>query len=701
MKESIPIDKGPVWKCGFSPDGTRLFACCANGELRQYDVHSRALRRSYRHGTGGGLFSFAASSFNDLVVAGANDGKLLLWDQKTGKLKRQIRQHEKTVFGCCMGRTNTKLLSCSADSMTILWDLETCKYLFTCGGHKGFVYMVDSDSTETSFLTCSFDRTVRVWDHRTGCEVSTLEGHNLDVTCVKYSPDDRYFLSSSSDRTVRIWDSRRMAPVGQWEAHTSAVESCDWEGSSSKFATCSVDGKAKVWDAKSSICVSERDYGCDLECAAFSPTKSVVAISGLDKAVHLWDYPRSGRDLEFVHADVYFTSISVDEFFYCFSHQNAYQQMMAEKDSVLGTKPGDSYVFFPYAEQRVSGKVLRNDVEGKSYVTTWRRAGMPTVAVTSYQFEECPPWGCHATFRIYDVGTHGRSALEWHKDNIWNPLGGFGVELRSLDGTILQRESIGRRELLESLSGAMGFLDSVDMEERPASGGDMPLDTGLHPHSVDDFVVLLGDPSTGGKPTGGLKGQKVDYLQRRFGTRRYYRPSNSALQSEVKALYKEEARNVQVVFQEQKAQLQRQYLEAIQMLEKWRKEDVRDPDLDLESTEKKLQIFRTSITRNLVTGQVVEGGRNQGTPSSIRASNQPVNLPHSAHGRRAADADSAESQSPRAVGSRPMDSKLLESESKAGEGSKLVDDKKMRRQSIGKTQSDLNREGSGTARGVP
>ncbi|MGF1580169.1 MAG: WD40 repeat domain-containing protein [Gemmataceae bacterium] len=232
------------------------------------------------------------------LVSASEDGKLLVWDTKEGKLKKAMGKE-------ALGRPPIKMFTSSADgkifavskdgSEIALWDATSernigspwkaspvaqCFALSPDGGilatghrvtraglttgqirlwdvatRKETLKPIEQDSPAvslsfapggTALLTGGADHQVRVWNYKTGQFLRGYAGHIGSVNHVAATPDGKFYVSAGKDSTVRVWDVQPAARV--ISAHQDWI--CTFAASEDNklLATGSRNGEVSIWD---------------------------------------------------------------------------------------------------------------------------------------------------------------------------------------------------------------------------------------------------------------------------------------------------------------------------------------------------------------------------------------------------------------------------------------------------------------------
>lgn len=123
----------------------------------------------------------AAARTEPLVLAGCQDGKVLLVNAATGKLLRTLAGHRLSVESV------------------------------------GFVNLGGAELP----VTASADRTIKVWEP-SGAERGSCE-HGAGLVRIKCHPTLPVIFACSSDGVAKSWDARNCQPIATFTGHVDAI----------------------------------------------------------------------------------------------------------------------------------------------------------------------------------------------------------------------------------------------------------------------------------------------------------------------------------------------------------------------------------------------------------------------------------------------------------------------------------------------
>jgi WD40 repeat protein len=141
--------------------------------------------------------SLAFSPDGKLLAAACMDGKLRLFDGRTGELKK-VWDDDSGRWWVVFSPDSKTLVSQSRDKTVKVWDVEKAKVLRTLQGNKGSVtamaFSPDGKLFATGGIVMEKDKVVGeviLWDAKTGDLKHTLPGLTVPVSTLSFSPDGK------------------------------------------------------------------------------------------------------------------------------------------------------------------------------------------------------------------------------------------------------------------------------------------------------------------------------------------------------------------------------------------------------------------------------------------------------------------------------------------------------------------------------
>ncbi|KAG7227522.1 hypothetical protein INR49_005337, partial [Caranx melampygus] len=212
--------RSPLRVCALAPDSSLLLAGACDGTVSLWDFASRTLRRCSSVSEAS-VVACCFSPCSQFFVTGCTHGDLKLWDVDISLLHAEKDAHDLGVTccssapqfevdGCCV---EFRLASCGQDSQLKIWIVSQRE------GAGMPLCPLPQPQTPSLHLRDSVDKSVAIYDANLGTLLNTLKQHDRYVTAVAVSPTMPWIATGSMDRTVNVWR------IGDAGSTTAAAES--------------------------------------------------------------------------------------------------------------------------------------------------------------------------------------------------------------------------------------------------------------------------------------------------------------------------------------------------------------------------------------------------------------------------------------------------------------------------------------------
>jgi WD40 repeat protein len=278
---------GGVSAMAFSPDGKRLASVGLFGGLQVRDLSSG---KKY---TAPKVLAWCVACHprGKVIVTGAWDGSITLWDADSLRPRTTLKGHTDKVWALSFSSTGKLLASASIDQTVKLWDMDTGKETATLR-HPHYVYEVAFLKGDKLLATGS--DALRLWDVATGKETAAVKPKGADeVSLLAVSPDGKTVAFAPAGVQLK-------PQVLLWDIHARVQRpGPDLKGQSASALAFSLDGKllavgitdqAVLWDlgAGKQKAALGGHYGPP-NCLTFSPDGGTLAASDYEGTIRLWD----------------------------------------------------------------------------------------------------------------------------------------------------------------------------------------------------------------------------------------------------------------------------------------------------------------------------------------------------------------------------------------------------------------------------
>jgi len=282
--QSLSISPDERFVLAGSDDGTLILWEISTGrKIREFEKRPKRIH------------SVVISPLGRFALSGNEDGTMSLWDISTGRVIRTFRGSSVKILSVAYSPDGRFALCGSSDSTLRLWDLSSGENIRIFRGHGDAVVAVAFSPDGRFSLSGGNDNVLKLWDVTTGREIRTYRGHTGALTSVAFSPDGRYALSGAKDSTVRLWEISTGREIHTFKGHQHWVTSVDYSPDGRYVLSGSKDDTLKLWD------VSRRqnirtfsEHSGDVNSSVFSPDSRYI-LSGGWRSLHLWDVSSGSR----------------------------------------------------------------------------------------------------------------------------------------------------------------------------------------------------------------------------------------------------------------------------------------------------------------------------------------------------------------------------------------------------------------------
>ncbi|MCB9453072.1 MAG: TIR domain-containing protein [Anaerolineaceae bacterium] len=276
----------------FTPSPTATRVPIVPGDLPQY----------------GSLYGVQWSPDGTQVLAGEDDGTVIVWNVATGEENYRFENHHSSILAFARGLWSpdgTRIVTYSDDHKALIWNVSTGDLQQELSGHGADILFMAWSPDSARLVSISADNTARVWDAATGQTLFLLNHENAALFDVAWSPNGSQIVTTSGDGTVRLWK----ANTGELllslpdSPQPMNIYGASFSPDGSRVVTTSVDGNATIWDANTGQAIHTLPVSTPpinpeaiLYDTAWSSDGNRILIHSLQESPTVWDV-ESGEQL--------------------------------------------------------------------------------------------------------------------------------------------------------------------------------------------------------------------------------------------------------------------------------------------------------------------------------------------------------------------------------------------------------------------
>jgi WD40 repeat protein len=291
----LPGHPARVWKAAFSRDGRHLVAGAQDGVVVVWDVRRRTVSRRLA-GHAGPVRDVAFSPDGRWLASASYDDTVHLRTWPDGATRFVLADAGAGWVHAVAFRPDGARLAAASNYGFTLWRTGDGRRVPSPQGHHWIVSAAAWTPDGRLLVTAGWDQIVLL--HReVGTTPVALRGHQGRIQDLAISPDGRRLATAGNDGMIRIWDlptGRRRLAIRD---HTGAVLDVTWSRDGRRLVSAGRDQTVRLWEAESGEELARwRGHPGLVRAVALSPVEPLLAVvSGGDVSggITLWPLPEA------------------------------------------------------------------------------------------------------------------------------------------------------------------------------------------------------------------------------------------------------------------------------------------------------------------------------------------------------------------------------------------------------------------------
>lgn len=277
-----------VRKVAITRDGKFMAAPCFDGKVRLWDTKTGRLIRTWE--LGGLVSALAISPDGKQICVGNDTGKLVGWDLATGKILFDHITGQENIYDLAFSPDGKTLVSANHLGSVSLWDPMKGTYLRQIAAHNQRVWSVCFHPDSKLFASCGEDGKINLWEAATGKLLRSISAHQGWANAIAFSPNGKLLASCGKDGQLALWT---------WETGKNVrtirgevAYSLDFTANGKKLAAANEFGGVQFWEVATGKKLQSFDEPQSKTYAvAISPSGDLLVSGGMDGKIHVWRLP--------------------------------------------------------------------------------------------------------------------------------------------------------------------------------------------------------------------------------------------------------------------------------------------------------------------------------------------------------------------------------------------------------------------------
>ncbi|WP_350216038.1 caspase family protein [Ekhidna sp.] len=286
------IAKWVKYKSARMLDFKNIFIGKTGSKARKWNVKNASISMEYV-GHEKGILCFERIDDNT-IATGAGDGKIIIWDESTGKQIRKINAHREPVFDIELSHDGKFMASSAWDGVISLWNTETWErynYIYNEGSSTYALAFTENDAYLVVGL---LDKTLKLWEVETKRFVKEFVGHTDNVTSIKVKGDE--ILTSGWDGKVILWDLYSGLIKQRFDNKKPIFEVILLD---TEIVSVGADRRVTFWDKETGE-MRTRLEGHQAEINGLDIQDNLMMTSDVDGVTKFWDLDRKAEIFEHI-----------------------------------------------------------------------------------------------------------------------------------------------------------------------------------------------------------------------------------------------------------------------------------------------------------------------------------------------------------------------------------------------------------------
>jgi WD40 repeat protein len=233
------------------------------------------------------------SKDSKVMLTGADDNNIKLWDVSSGECLKTIRGHKGSVTTLSMRDNGNTAVSGGLDNAIKIWDIKNRRIQFALPTHNEPIVAVSLSQDGQYAASVGSDKMLRLWDAEGGKFIKAYDGHDNTINCVSFSADGQYIVSGDIDNKIILWKNSKDGssdPLSKFTEHTALITSVKFSADGKYILSGSADNSIKLWEITSGKCIKTFiGHKSPITSVSISSDGRFIISGSHDNTARLWD----------------------------------------------------------------------------------------------------------------------------------------------------------------------------------------------------------------------------------------------------------------------------------------------------------------------------------------------------------------------------------------------------------------------------
>lgn len=188
-------------------------------------------------------------SLKNQIASASKDKTIRLWELN-GTFLKEMKGHSKEVNSVQFNYDGNDLVSGGADGKVILWDVKSGLPLRRIEAHDGWTRCVAFNYNGTLIASGGDDGKIQIWNSSDGKLQNSIIAHSKWVQSLTFSPDGKYIVSGGHDNYLVMINTATGSIVFHSPRQDNYVLSVAFNSNGKNFVSSTLySEKLNIWDA--------------------------------------------------------------------------------------------------------------------------------------------------------------------------------------------------------------------------------------------------------------------------------------------------------------------------------------------------------------------------------------------------------------------------------------------------------------------